>query len=222
MSADWKGLGFNPNLTKSDSLLAQNRVRKDALTADAELVDTGFLTEDLIVNNAVTTDKIKDGAVTTPKIADNAVTTGKIAPGAVGQADIASNVVQGTHITGDSITGTHIINGGIGQNDIASNVIQGTHVTGSAILGTHIGTNTIAAASIQDNSITAQQIGTFNFAEGTGNITAGTINSTLAYQANGTAGISTIATILDRDVGIGTTTHTLTFTNGLLTNYGTA
>lgn len=182
MAADWEGLGFNPNLAKSDSLLAQNRNRKDALTAESEIVDVGYLTSDLIINSAVTTAKIADLAVTTAKIDNNAVTTGKIAAGAVTAPDIA----------------------------------------GSAIAGTHIGTNTIAATKLQENSITALQIGTFDHAEGTGNVTSGTTNSTLAYQANGTAGISTIATILDRDSGIGTTTHTLTFRYGILTAYGTS
>lgn len=175
MKDDWQKQGFNPNLQKQDSLLSQNRNRKDALTAESEIVDVGYLTGDLIVEGAVTEAKIADLAVTTNKIANNAVTSGKIAPEAVDSSDIAGSAVDGTHIA--------------------------------------------------DNTITNLNIGNYDLAKGTGlwinptnSGTSGTWIATAEFSANGTAGLSAIATILDA----GTITHTLTFTYGLLTNYGTS
>lgn len=211
---DFKTLGYNDKLINLESPLARP-LGQDALTFDGRLVDTGIK----LGPNSVTTTTISDGAVTQTKVASNSITGSNIIDGGIGQNDIASNVLQGTHITGNAITGTHIADGGIGSIDIASNNIHGSHLSGSAVVGTHIGLLAVTNAKIND----------YDLAKGTGNSinvinsgTFGTIRGSLEFNANGTAGISTIATIVDRDSGIGTTTHTLTFTYGLLTAYGTA
>jgi len=120
MSADYQGLGFTPNLEKSDSLLARNKVRKTALEAEAEIVDTGYVTGDLII----------DGAVTQNKIGANSIYGTHITNGEVGQSEIAGSAVMGTHIETEQIDSLHI----------TGSSVDGTHIADGAITDTNIGT----------------------------------------------------------------------------------
>jgi len=182
MSVDYQGLGFNPNLVKSDSLLAQNRIRKTALEAQAEIVDTGYIPGDQILDGAVTQSKIGYQAVQGTHINNTQIDSNHLIGSSVDGTHIADGAISATSLAANSVAGSHIIDGGIGQADLAANSVYGTHIVngevgaseiaGSAILGTHIGTNTIAAISLQENSITALQIGTFDFSEGSGTIAA--------------------------------------------------
>lgn len=93
------------------------------------------------------------------------------------------------------------------------NVLNGTigTITTSYTIGTIIGTTGTVSTSLTIGTIigTAGTIPTI--------LTVGTIDSD-AYKINGTAGIPGTIAIQD----LGTVTHTLTFENGILVNYGTA
>lgn len=134
-------------------------------------------------------------SVTQTQLSADAIGTSNIADEAVTTTKIAGSAVINTKLASSSVDGRVIASGAVGSTEIAASQIHGSHIVN------------------------------FNNAAGTGAYGGGTFGALRAdtsISANGTVGISAIATIVDRNSGVGTTTHTLTFRYGLLTAYGTA
>lgn len=203
-----KTLGYTSRLINQNSPLARDSNRFDSLIFDGRLVDTGLGAGNL-----------KDASVTTNKIAGGAVTQAKLAENSVAGSHIINGAITGVDIAGSAVAGTHIELGAVTQTKIAADSVSGSHLSGSAVVGTHIGPLAITNAKINDYDLAK---GTGSFINITNVGTAGTFRANSEFSANGTAGISTVATVIAESALGGTVTHVFTFTYGLLSNYGTS
>ena len=189
---DYSDLGLNDKLQAIEGIAGKARDFQDALSIEGK------------------TDR---GGITTAKMQNESVTSTKLGTGAVGTAVLADNSVTSAKIVAVAVTNPKIGNEAVNTEEIASGAITAVKIGGSVIAGTHIGTNVIINSHISS----------YDFAKGTGNLdTAGSIETGIQYSVNGTIGIGTTFSILDRNGTIGTITHAMTFTGGLLTSYGTS
>jgi hypothetical protein len=166
-------------------------------------VDSPLAKDSGLVTGFTADSTFERGLINSMKLKDRSITSNKLETGAIGTGAIADNTITSSMIIGSAVT---------------SSKINGQAITTGKIAG-----SAVTAEKISLNAVTNDKINDYDFAKGTGNVgTMGTVRAISEFNANGSVGIGTTITILDRNVAVGTITHTMIFKYGLLVSYGTA
>lgn len=234
---DFSSYGFDTYLRRITSLLSTRRARISALTQNMMVEQSPYAPSTFISKGTLAIEGATSGTITGVSVGSITQTGGTIASAIIG----TSSIVRGT-------IGTASIIGGTASNmTIDTPTIAGTIFIGADCNFFRQGANELRT---DDTFICGEDLiavgaplslriyngsGQLVFGDGAGGYDtnlyrsgAGTlktddkINSVIGYETNGTAGIGTVATILDRNGTIGTITHTMTFLGGILIGYATA